>query len=87
MADRFVIEERVFPEMTILSVRTKDSLKAMGGYTKGLYEQANLRGLRPAGPVFAIYFEKPVDPKNVEYELCLPVEGPPDELDKLADRR
>lgn len=81
----FVIEERTFPEMTVLSVRTKDSLMAMGKYIGGLYEQASVRGLRAGGPVFAVYFEKPEKGASAEYELFLPVEGPPDELDKLAD--
>lgn len=85
MAEAFAIEERDFPEMTVLSVKTKDSLRAMGSYIRGLYQQASIRGLRPDGPVFTIYLDKPTDPENVDYEMCLPVSGPPEELDKLAD--
>lgn len=85
MESSYTIEERDFPEMTVLSVKTKDSLKAMGTYIKGLYEQAAERGLKASGPLFTVYFEKPTDPSNVEYEMFLPVEGPSEELDKLAD--
>jgi effector-binding domain-containing protein len=85
MADSFKIEECDFPEMTVLSHREKDSLYAMGKHIKEIYRNAAMRGLRPAGPVFSVYFEKPTDPASVDYETLLPVEGPPEELDKLAD--
>lgn len=85
MNQPYSIEERIFPEMTVLSVRTTDTLRAMGSYIKGLYEQAKSRDLRPTGPLFTIYFEKPGEKPELEYELNLPVEGPPEELDKLAD--
>lgn len=85
MADSYHIEECDFPEMTVLSNRVKDSLYAMGKYIKELYKHAAMRGLRPSGPVFSIYFEKPADPSSVDYEMALPVEGPAEELDKLAD--
>jgi effector-binding domain-containing protein len=57
----------------------------MGSYIRGLYEQARDRALKPAGPLFTVYFEKPEGDGPVEYELCLPVEGRTEELDKLAD--
>lgn len=85
MGNAYEIVERDFPEMTVLSVKTKDSLRAMGTYIKGLYEQASERGLKASGPIFTVYFEKPTNPENVEYEMFLPVEGPSEELDKLAD--
>lgn len=85
MNQPYSIEERSFPEMTVLSVRTTDTLRAMGSYIKGLYAQAKTRGLRPTGPLFTVYFEKPGEKPELDYELNLPVEGPPEELDKLAD--
>ena len=85
MNQPYSIEERKFPEMTVLSVRTVDTLRAMGSYIKGLYEQAARRGLRPAGPIFTVYFEKPGEKPELDYEMNLPVEGLPEELDKLAD--
>lgn len=85
MADTYPVEECDFPEMTVLSVRVKDSLKAMGKHIGELYSQAKLRDLVPDGPVFAIYLEKPGDPNLVDYEMHLPVEGPSEELDKLTD--
>jgi len=85
MNQPYSIEERSFPEMTVLSVRTTVTLRAIGSYIKGIYEQAKIRGLRPTGPLFTVYFEKPGDKSNVEYEMFLPVEGPSEELDKLAD--
>lgn len=85
MDEPFMIEERTFPEMTVLSVRTRDDFKAMGTHIRALYGQARLRNLAPSGPLFTVYFEKPEGNNPVDYELCLPVEGRPEELDKLAD--
>ena len=85
MEKTYSIEEKDFPEMTVLTVKTKDSIRAMGSYIRGIYEQARIRGLRPDGPIFTVYFEKPEGEAAVEYELCLPVAGPAAELDKLAD--
>ena len=85
MEKTFAVEKRTFPSMTVLSVRTVDTLMAMGKYIKGLYGQAARRGLRPAGPVFTLYYEKPGEKPELEYELCLPVTGPAEELEQLAD--
>jgi effector-binding domain-containing protein len=71
--------------MTVLTVKAKDSIRAMGNHIRGLFEQARIRGLKPDGPLFTVYYEKPEGEAPVEYELCLPVAGPPAELDKLAD--
>lgn len=81
----FEISEAEFPEETVLSIRTKDALGAMGKHIGGLYALAAAKGLKPAGPVFAVYYEKPVDPSSVDYSIYLPVEGPPEELDKHED--
>lgn len=85
MEKAYIIDEREFPEMTVLKVRIKDSLMKMGMHIKALYEQAGMRGLKVDGPIFAIYHEKPTNPMEVDYEMCLPVEGPTEELDKLED--
>ena len=85
MERTYSIEEKDFPEMTVLTVKTKDKVRAMGTYIRGVFEQTRIRGLKPAGPLFTVYFEKPQGDAPVEYELCLPVEGPTAELDKLAD--
>lgn len=85
MEQAYSITEKDFPEMTVLSLKTKDSIRAMGKYIGGLFGQARIRGLKPSGPLFTVYFEKPEGEAPVEYELCLPVEGPTVELDKLAD--
>jgi effector-binding domain-containing protein len=85
MANSTNIEECDFPEMTVLSHREKDSLYSMGKHIKELYKNAAIRGLKPSGPAFSVYFEKPTDPGSVDYEILLPVEGPQEELDKLAD--
>ncbi len=85
MKTAYAVKEKDFPEWTVLSLKTKDSLRAMGKHIGGLYGQAKLRGLRPDGPLFTVYFEKPEGEAPVEYELCLPVEGPTAELDKLTD--
>jgi Transcriptional regulator, effector-binding domain/component len=83
--DTYPIEECDFPEMTVLAVRTKDSLKAMGKYIRELYSQARMKSLVPDGPVCAVYFEKPTNPDSVDYEMALPVEGAQEEMDKLTD--
>lgn len=85
MSGPFTITREDFPEYEVISIRTKDSLYAMGKHIGGLYKKARERGLSPAGPVFTVYYEKPADPKNVDYELFLPVEGDAAELDKLVD--
>jgi effector-binding domain-containing protein len=85
MADTYRIEECDFPEMTVLSVKVKDSLMAMGKYIRELYSLAALKGLKADGPVFTVYLEKPTDPKMADYEMHLPVEGDSVELDKLED--
>jgi len=75
MNDRFAVEERKFPECVVLSIRTKDSLFAMGKYIGALFSKAKEAGRKPAGSVFCVYYEKPVDPKAVDYEMFLPVSG------------
>jgi effector-binding domain-containing protein len=85
MGQAYIVDEQDFPEMTVLKVRTRDSLMAMGTHIKTLYEQAGMKGLKVDGAIFAIYHEKPQDPQQVDYEMCLPVEGPTEELDKLED--
>jgi hypothetical protein len=82
----FEIDEAEFPEATILSIRVKDSIKSMGKHIGGLYRLARERGLKPDGALYAVYYEKPEGEAPVDYELCLPVEGPTEELDKLEDR-
>ena len=77
MESSYTIEERDFPEMTVLSVKTKDSLKAMGTYIKGLYEQAAERGLKASGPLFTVYFEKPTDPRMSSTRCSCPSRGLP----------
>ncbi len=85
MAEPFSIVRETFPEYEVVSVRTRDSLYAMGKHIGALYSLARRRHLRPAGPLFTVYYEKPADPENVDYELFLPVSGDPAELDKLVD--
>ncbi len=85
MDTRFSIEERVSPEITVLTAKTKDSLFSMGRCIKGPYGQAKVRGLAPFGALFCLYFEKPEGKADLESEMCLPAEGPSEELDKLAD--
>ncbi|HCM26507.1 MAG: hypothetical protein A2Z99_10780 [Treponema sp. GWB1_62_6] len=81
----FEISEAEFPEETVLSIRTKDSLGAIGKHIGGLFAMAASKGLKPAGPVFAVYYEKPVNPSSVDYSIYLPVEGNAEELDKHED--
>jgi Transcriptional regulator, effector-binding domain/component len=85
MAEAYVIEEKAFPEATVVSIRTKDSLKAMGKYIRELYGLARQKGLKPDGPIFTEYFEAPTDQSKVDYAMHLPVEGDTAELDKLED--
>jgi effector-binding domain-containing protein len=86
MKDAFEVDECVFPEATILSLRAKDSLMAMGKYMGGLYRMARERGLKPTGPIYTVYYEKPEGNAPLDYEMCVPVEGRSEELDKLEDR-
>jgi len=85
MKGAFAIEEKDFPEMTVLKVRAKDTVTAMGKYIGVVFRQAREKGLKPSGKLFSVYFEKPEGEKKIEYEMCLPVEGPPEELDKLEE--
>ena len=71
----FLIESVVFPRQTIIAQRGKASLSDMGRIAGSLFGRAAAQRLAPAGPIFAIYYEKPVDPDSVDYELCLPVKG------------
>jgi effector-binding domain-containing protein len=83
--EAFEIVEADFPEEAVVSVRTKDALGAMGKHIGALYKIAREKGIKPAGPIFAVYWEKPVDPAKVDYSLYLPVEGKTDALDKCED--
>lgn len=85
MGEQFQITREDFPEYEVISVRTRDSLYAMGKHIGELFRTAKARKLRPAGPLFTVYYEKPSDPNGVDYELFLPVGGDPAELDKLVD--
>ena len=85
MEQSYRITEEDFPEYEVLSVRTKDAIGAMGKHIGTLFALARNRGFKPAGPLFSVYYEKPVDPSKVDYELFLPVEGPPEKLDELPD--
>jgi effector-binding domain-containing protein len=85
MKEPYRITEEDFPEFEVLSVRTRDALGAMGKYIGSLYGQAGRNGLKPAGPIFSVYYEKPTNPASVDYEMFLPVEGPSEKLDKLQD--
>jgi effector-binding domain-containing protein len=85
MKGAFAIEEKDFPEMTVLKVHAKDRIQAMGKYIGILFRLARTKRLKAAGKLFSIYHEKPEGKDKVDYEICLPVEGPPEELDKLED--
>ena len=85
MGQSYIITEEDFPEYEVLSVRTKDAIGAIGKHIGTLYAIARKRGLSPAGPLFTVYYEKPADMSKVDYELFLPVEGPPEKLDALTD--
>lgn len=85
MKEPYRVTEEDFPEYEVLSIRTKDALGAMGKHIGGLYAQARRQGLKPAGPIFSVYYEKPTNPGSVDYEMFLPVEGPSEQLDKLVD--
>lgn len=69
------IEIKPYPVQQVITIRTRDSLYAMGKYIGNLYKMARNAGLKPAGSSFCVYYEKPEDPKNVDYEMCLPVSG------------
>ena len=69
------IEQKVFPKQNVISIREKASLRDMGRIIGRLYKKARDAGLKPAGKIFTVYWEKPEDPDNVDYEICLPVEG------------
>jgi effector-binding domain-containing protein len=83
MKGEFAVEEKDFPEMKVLKVHAKDTIMAMGKYIGAVFRLARERGLKPSGKLFSIYLEKPEGASKVEYEICLPVEGPLAELDKL----
>lgn len=85
MAGAFEVEEKDFPKMTVLKVRAKDTMMAMGKYIMAVLKLAREKGLKASGALFSIYLEKPVGMERTEYEICLPVEGPPEELDRLDD--
>ncbi len=85
MKEPYRITEEDFPEFEVLSVRTKDAIGAMGKYIGALYGQARRQGLKGAGPLFSVYYEKPAEGAKVDYEMFLPVEGPAEVLDKLPD--
>ena len=75
MKNQWNIELKTFEPIKVVSIRTKDSLYAMGKYFGQLYGKARNGGLRPSGPLFCVYYEKPDDPQAVDYELFLPVSG------------
>ncbi len=62
-----------FEKKECLSIKTKDSLFAMGKYIRKLRAEAKSLGVEQVSPVFTIYYEEPEDPKNVEYEVYLPI--------------
>jgi effector-binding domain-containing protein len=84
MGDYF-IEELSFPRVKVLRKRVKDSFNAMGRLIGSLYGEAAARRLKPAGAVFCIYYEKPSDPRSVDYEVCLPVEGAAGDMEGVEE--
>ena len=80
----FDIEERNFPSYSAISIRTRDSLAAMGKMIGRLYGRAREAGRKSAGPVFCVYYEKPVDPQSVDYEMFLPLSGEADAAKGIA---
>jgi effector-binding domain-containing protein len=84
MENGYRITDEAFPEYEVLSLRGKQPIGAMGKMIGGLYALARSRALKPAGPLFAVYFEKPAAPAApVDYALYLPVEGDAAKLDAL----
>lgn len=75
----YPIEIRKYPEQNVLLIRTQDSLYAMGKYIGQLHKKSKSLGLKVAGKVFCIYYEKPENPQNVDYEMGLPVDQKRDE--------
>jgi len=63
-----------FNKPECLTIKTRDSLFSMGKYIKQLKKIAKLHGAKPVGPPFVIYYEAPDDPKDVEYQVYLPVD-------------
>ncbi|MEI6876050.1 MAG: hypothetical protein WCL50_13075 [Spirochaetota bacterium] len=81
----YTIESVVFPSLRVLAERRRSSLSDIGRRIGALYGLAAAKRLVPAGAVFAIYFEKPIDPTSVDYELCLPVTGAASALGELPE--
>jgi len=84
MGSAFDVGKKTFPLLSAISIRTRDSLFAMGKLIGSLYGKAREAGRSPAGSVFCVYYEKPVDPKSVDYEMFLPVSGEADEAKGIA---
>lgn len=81
----YIVETLSFPKTRVLSSRQRAPLASIGRLIGGLFGKAAARGLRPGGPPFAVYFEKPADPNSVDFELFLPVEGEEEKLEDLAE--
>lgn len=71
----YEITKKKYPEQNVIYIRTRDSLYSMGKYISQLYKTARKATVEPAGPIFTMYYEKPTDPKSVDYEMALPVNG------------
>lgn len=74
----YVVSEKNYPEQTVVYIRRKASLYEMGKIIRELFSTARSLKRKPAGTIFSIYYEKPEDPKSVDYEMCLPVQGQAD---------
>jgi effector-binding domain-containing protein len=74
----YLVEQKKYPKQEVITIRTRDSLYSMGKYIGQLYKRAKKANLKVTGPIFCIYYEEPKDPKNVDFEMCLPIEGESD---------
>lgn len=78
------IKIKKYPIQNVITIRTRDSLYAMGKYIGQLHKKARAAGLKPAGKIYCVYYEKPEDPQNVDYEMGLPVSSVTDETTQIG---
>lgn len=74
MKSEFKVEVKTFNQNNVVSVRTVDSLYSMGSYIRKLYRIASRNKLKPKGHIFTIYYSDVDNPKEVDYEMHLPVD-------------
>lgn len=86
----YIVKEKSVPESHFIGIRQKISMDRISQVMEQafgeLFGYLGKMGGRPAGSPFTLYHDPDFDPKNMDVEICVPVERPLSGNERIRSR-